>query len=60
MLAFLLVLYFPTIYIIDSVQRPDSNRRRFQMVRFMANVLIMVKAYIIGRRFEKVGNGHIF
>ena len=60
MLAFLLVLYFPTIYMIDSVQRPDSNRRRFQMLRSMADLLIMVKAYIIGRRFEKVRNGHIF
>ena len=60
MLAFLLVLYFPTIYMIDSVQRPDSNRRPFQMLRSMADLLIMVKAYIIGRRFEKVRNGHIF
>ena len=60
MLAFLLVLYFPTIYMIDSDQRPDSNRRPFQMLRSMADLFIMVKAYIIGRRFEKVRNDHIF
>jgi hypothetical protein len=60
MLAFLLVLYFPTIYMIDSDQRPDSNRRPFQMLRSMADLIIMVKTYIIGRRFEKVRNDHIF
>jgi hypothetical protein len=41
-------------------QRPDSNRRPFQMLRSMADLFIMVKAYIIGRRFEKVRNDHIF
>jgi hypothetical protein len=45
---------------IDSDQRPDSNRRPFQMLRSMADLFIMVKAYIIGRRFEKVRNDHIF
>ena len=43
--------------------RVFSNRRPFQILRSLADLLVRVRAYIsdvIGRRFEKVRNGHRF
>ena len=43
--------------------RVFSNRCPFQILRSMADLLVMVRAYVsdvIGPRFEKVRNGHRF
>ena len=43
--------------------RVFSNRRPFQILRSMADLLVRVREYVsdvIGHRFEKVRNGHRF
>ena len=42
--------------------RVYSNQRPFQILRYMAELLVRVRvrADVIGRRFEKVRNGHRF
>jgi hypothetical protein len=51
------------IYMIDSDQHPDSNRRPFQILRSMTDLLVMVRvraSLVIGCQFETVRKRHRF
>ena len=52
-----------SLSLITFYLRVFSNRRPFQILRAMADLLVRVRAYVsdvIASRFEKVGNDHRF